>query len=1295
MFKRLIASLVCFTFIFSNLQYVHAQPVSSGGGAFSINQLPAPGTIVGLSEPFTPSLMKGLKIHPENPFLLDFIMDAGKNNLSSQELKSESEKMVKYFLAALTVPEKDMWVNLSPYEKDKILPDSFSLTELGRDLLGEDYILKQTAASALYPEKELGRDFWSRVYKLAQQKYGTTDIPITTLNKVWIVADKVSIYEKNQSVYIVDSRLKVMLEEDYLAKQKSEIAGLRSSVQLSGKQEPASSEITNQILRELVLPEIEKEVNTGKNFALLRQAYNSVILATWFKRALKDAVLNEVYADKNKVAGIDLASPKAKEEIYQRYLRAYRKGAFNYVKEEINALTNEPLPRKYFSGGMQPVPQKMDEVGELQARQAMAGKNDFDVLVNLDRFDKAMQSDKAMLLLQDKVPSNIRNVLEETNADIVFGGDYPTDIENIDDTLGYSPYRQIHSLLQIVDKDADVLLFPTNAGGNLKLSESEMLKIGNLEETYSNHFKVVNDKKHAKKLSKGFAISKTTSTVYITKEYLKKIQNSNDGLNYFFAGMFLALIADGKDDFLPQDRANELWYKYALSKSRGKIKELFASDADPETLINEFSANLLLNEKPTTPKEREEQYQQEVFLLANRNNEIRSLDLKIPAPDGNHIKVVKETLKIIRSAAYLMARNAMSGIVNYKTQVTFDSKRGSITVPSGVTTFEFAPSKFGPPTVAHDLVMMLLPSVLMGVPVAIVNVSKNDPTRKPFVQKTFKARWNICEAELKKLFGDLVSLLPIDFDFNKGLIGITNKLSLNDGGGEENLATILDMLPQMESAVYVAGSDHRYVWRPFDANKDSIKILNFCVVPADKHNLLRKTLLFYPELSFEIYKKLIGMQQHEVEHNNGEGVRKFYVDINDHTLKADKMREEAKKRKAPQLDMDYRHAVIDTIRNAAKFGDMEAKLKKLIGLGKYQGFPLILPELDVPGKLYIIQSYFNDTQHRSLRIKFAHTYREAGFFGDALTDRLITEGKLDAVNIKGYEEPVAATETREAIQSFFYGYLPIGKFSTVTKEVLRTLFNKKEIASSLARYNEIVLPVDGSYLYLQNWKKASESVTTQLQAIISREIGANYQVGVTMTRPEWNDAKTNGELQVEIKQEGLPFSFLVKSTVINTFGNSNDKPEDKIKILFEIKPKEGFDISQKYAFDFKKNMNVVTKAITDFNAKAGVTAVLEVDKAMVGEISSWDTLSNQALKDAFFSNKKKQLSGVADTETPGGIDLNADNAVWQTRKENGGVSLRVDPALIAQIRRQGVPGLSPVVISITPVQNLAEVFGLN
>src|SRR5208283_1885540 len=113
-----------------------------------------------------------------------------------------------------------------------------------------------------------------------------------------------------------------------------------------------TSTLGSQIVREIVIPKLTTEVNENKNFAQLRQVYNSLILAAWYKKKIKDSILGQVYADKNKVAGVNIDDPQEKEKIYQRYLQAFKKGVYNYIKEEQDPLTQEVIPRKYFSGGI-------------------------------------------------------------------------------------------------------------------------------------------------------------------------------------------------------------------------------------------------------------------------------------------------------------------------------------------------------------------------------------------------------------------------------------------------------------------------------------------------------------------------------------------------------------------------------------------------------------------------------------------------------------------------------------------------------------------------------------------------------------------------------------------------------------------------------------------------------------------------------------------------------------------------------------------------------------------------------
>ncbi len=312
--------------------------------AQAVFNLPQPGEMIGLSGVYTPVVLKGVSIHPEDPLLFDFIVDNGNSDLKGQALTDETTKLVKYFLTGLAVPEKELWVNLSPVENNRIMADDLSHTDAGRDMLAQDYILKQITSTLMYPEKDLGRKFWDEIYSRVNAKFGTTDIPVDTFNKVWITPDVAEVYQHDGNAFVTKAHLKVMLEADYNA-----LNGAAAPMADAGNSQ--TIDLARDVVREVILPVLEKEVNEGKNFAALRQVFNSLILAGWYKHALKDSLLNQVYAGTNKVAGIDIAEKNAREQVYAQYLQAYQKGVYNYIKEEFDSTTKESLPRKYFSGG--------------------------------------------------------------------------------------------------------------------------------------------------------------------------------------------------------------------------------------------------------------------------------------------------------------------------------------------------------------------------------------------------------------------------------------------------------------------------------------------------------------------------------------------------------------------------------------------------------------------------------------------------------------------------------------------------------------------------------------------------------------------------------------------------------------------------------------------------------------------------------------------------------------------------------------------------------------------------------
>ncbi|MCK5214746.1 MAG: hypothetical protein KAR05_05285, partial [Candidatus Omnitrophica bacterium] len=295
-------------------------------------RLPAPGSMISLTAPFTPAIVMGINIYPDNPLKFDFIIDKGDSELKGGNFEEESNKLIKYFLASLTIPEDEMWVNLSPYEKDRIIPEAFGSTEMGRDLLVLDYMLKQLSSSLMHPDQQLGSLFWDRVYEKAQERYNTTEIPINTFNKIWIVPEKATIYEHAKGAFIVHSHLKVMLEEDYLALEANKDSTKHGLGDIAEDEIDIISGVSGDIVRGILIPEIEKEVNEGKTFSNLRQIYHSMLLAAWYKKALRKSFLGKVYVDQKKIKGVEISDKNVNQAIYSQYVAAFKQGVFDFNK---------------------------------------------------------------------------------------------------------------------------------------------------------------------------------------------------------------------------------------------------------------------------------------------------------------------------------------------------------------------------------------------------------------------------------------------------------------------------------------------------------------------------------------------------------------------------------------------------------------------------------------------------------------------------------------------------------------------------------------------------------------------------------------------------------------------------------------------------------------------------------------------------------------------------------------------------------------------------------------------------
>lgn len=313
--------------------------------------LPPPDKVLSATPTFDMPVLRGARINRQDILELDLIVHEGSAEQEQDALRGEVYKLARYFLTALTIPEEDLWVNLSPYEGDRIMPEALAMTDMGRELLGQDYHLKQFCASALFPERNPGRDFWAAVFHGTRESFGTANLPLNSFNKFWAVPDEAVVEQSGDMAWIVASSLRAMLDVDRTALSANldnQDLGMKS---LAEDSKDGIAKLMAEAAARLLLPTIERELNEGRSFAPLRQIYSALIIANWFKQTLCENQVTRQLADCFRVAGLRLGDDSAQARVYELYRDAAHRGVFSYIKSWVDPHSGESWVSKMHGGG--------------------------------------------------------------------------------------------------------------------------------------------------------------------------------------------------------------------------------------------------------------------------------------------------------------------------------------------------------------------------------------------------------------------------------------------------------------------------------------------------------------------------------------------------------------------------------------------------------------------------------------------------------------------------------------------------------------------------------------------------------------------------------------------------------------------------------------------------------------------------------------------------------------------------------------------------------------------------------
>lgn len=275
----------------------------------------------------------------------------GAGNLTASKWADACQLSWDSLFTWLALPDSSFWVNLNPTEPNRIIEPELGKTDAGRILVEADFQLKKDIAKMTHPKNsKLGRKFWDRIYERAikeAMRSGTNQMAIPVTFRVWIVPGEIQICTNENEIIVVQAFLDVKMESEYLGAQ--ELAGFMLSGERSDTQEYAEG-----LLKEMILPELIKWVNTEPQYCELRQIFYSRVVADWYQSRMGGNYAFDRFTGLGQTDDWQAKKPWNRQTIFNQYLNSIRNGEYSLTETSESTVGNYRVKatRQYFTGGV-------------------------------------------------------------------------------------------------------------------------------------------------------------------------------------------------------------------------------------------------------------------------------------------------------------------------------------------------------------------------------------------------------------------------------------------------------------------------------------------------------------------------------------------------------------------------------------------------------------------------------------------------------------------------------------------------------------------------------------------------------------------------------------------------------------------------------------------------------------------------------------------------------------------------------------------------------------------------------
>ncbi|MDD1761988.1 MAG: hypothetical protein LUQ59_07105, partial [Methanothrix sp.] len=251
------------------------------------------------------------------------------------------------FMTGLAVNNNKFWVNLNPWEVDRIIDEELGQSETGRIMLESDLQMKRDFSNYGNPcANETGKALWNLldkkredlvhrcINKFPGEIKETSNIIFKPVQRHWIVPDKAYAYSNGALIYIINASLTINSEPvtDHASFQvKNQDIGTlsRGCIEELNRSAQEYAEYYRNLEERMIQPYVVADINTDEKYEDLREVYAALALAQWYKS--KVTPRTDIFRDNLESSSTSILksqTPWQPKDIWDKYVYSFKNGEY-------------------------------------------------------------------------------------------------------------------------------------------------------------------------------------------------------------------------------------------------------------------------------------------------------------------------------------------------------------------------------------------------------------------------------------------------------------------------------------------------------------------------------------------------------------------------------------------------------------------------------------------------------------------------------------------------------------------------------------------------------------------------------------------------------------------------------------------------------------------------------------------------------------------------------------------------------------------------------------------------------